>query len=642
MYWPDTNTGVDIEPARKPVASAVRKFFTEGGAGQSPTVPGGDWFNQITNELLNVLAAAGIDPSKTDDDQLLQAINGISKALSAREALRRTYAEAGYTLVPGSFELGGTVTTETDVLLYEADGKAYSFSGTLPHTVDGDSAPSDELGMWVDRSTALLSNGMEKPVTHPSFAGGADPTGSLSSVAAFSAGKAQGSTTYVPKGVYLIDSSVDLSNSEWDFARGAVLNITGTAVVTIGNVKAGLYNIFSGSGGVVFTTENDVVYPEWFLASAGDAAQPALTKCAAACATNKVRMHISNNLKLASAWIINSRFPITCNPRASFDAISGATGGVEIREGAVNWNCKIELPNIAGFSGFGVKLRGCSLINLHVGAIANCGDGMVFECLSGAAPNVLDNNVRVQSVSGCTTAFVTTGDNSANIFQGNEVYCNFVVGCNAAVEYRGSVQLTNFDSNTWEFSAIDGAIDGSVGLKNSTAFAVSKVNFFVKNWAGGFGGSGKLADGKFNGSIIRVRINAEPPYSAMNVTGAGNILSYERIGNSNTTPYACVFNAVTALADFNSGNPVNNNQIPLRLTTQSPIPPGSSVVAYACTPLDDGFTLAYSVSPTNTNGLVMNYVRRESKNVVRIGWFNHTATTLAAGTIVDFTLDIIR
>ncbi|MEI4967324.1 right-handed parallel beta-helix repeat-containing protein [Aeromonas caviae] len=78
MYWPDTNTGVDIEPPRKPVASPVRKFFTEGGVGQPPTVPGGDWFNQVTNELLNVLAAAGIDPSKTDDDQLLQAIEHIS------------------------------------------------------------------------------------------------------------------------------------------------------------------------------------------------------------------------------------------------------------------------------------------------------------------------------------------------------------------------------------------------------------------------------------------------------------------------------------------------------------------------------------------------------------------------------------
>lgn len=80
MYWPDTQTGVDVEPARKPVVSAVRKFFTEGAVGQPPTVPGGDWFNQITNELLNVLAAAGIEPSKVDDDQLLQAIQALSSA----------------------------------------------------------------------------------------------------------------------------------------------------------------------------------------------------------------------------------------------------------------------------------------------------------------------------------------------------------------------------------------------------------------------------------------------------------------------------------------------------------------------------------------------------------------------------------
>lgn len=80
MYWPDTNTGVDVEPTRKPVASAVRKFFTEGGAGQAPTVPGGDWFNQVTNELLNVVSAAGIEPNKTADDQLLQAIQYLNKA----------------------------------------------------------------------------------------------------------------------------------------------------------------------------------------------------------------------------------------------------------------------------------------------------------------------------------------------------------------------------------------------------------------------------------------------------------------------------------------------------------------------------------------------------------------------------------
>lgn len=161
MYWPDTQTGVDVEPARKPVASAVRKFFTEGGAGQPPTVPGGDWFNQVTNELLNVLAAAGIDPSKADDDQLLQAINGISKALSAREALRRTYAEAGYTLVPGSFELGGTVTTATDVLLDEATGIAYSGYEPFPQDIAAGTSPVSSG--FVARNTTSLRSDLAEP-----------------------------------------------------------------------------------------------------------------------------------------------------------------------------------------------------------------------------------------------------------------------------------------------------------------------------------------------------------------------------------------------------------------------------------------------------------------------------------------------
>lgn len=170
MYWPDTGTGVDTEPARKPVASAVRKYFTEGGLGVPPTVPGGDWFNAITNEVLNVLDAAGIDPSKTDDDQLLLAIQRISKAMSAREALRRTYAEAGFNLVPGSFELGGTVTTATDVLLYEADGHAYNWDGVFPgggKVVPQGSTPASTggvgPGLWLDQATATLRGALALP-----------------------------------------------------------------------------------------------------------------------------------------------------------------------------------------------------------------------------------------------------------------------------------------------------------------------------------------------------------------------------------------------------------------------------------------------------------------------------------------------
>lgn len=184
MYWPDTNTVVDVEPARKPVASALRKYFTEGGPGVPPTVPGGDWFNQVTNEILNVLEAAGIDPSKTDDDQLLQAIqtiittgftidgvltdnpvfapvpayaedpaNAQPQVLANRTlAILRLHAskaarDIGYTLAAGSFEKGGTLTSALQVLLQETTGDIWSWQGALNKTVPPDSSPASTGGV---------------------------------------------------------------------------------------------------------------------------------------------------------------------------------------------------------------------------------------------------------------------------------------------------------------------------------------------------------------------------------------------------------------------------------------------------------------------------------------------------------------
>lgn len=49
-----------------------------------------------------------------------------STKVLTREALRRSYAEAGYNLVDGSFEAGGTLVNANDVLLQERTGKAFS------------------------------------------------------------------------------------------------------------------------------------------------------------------------------------------------------------------------------------------------------------------------------------------------------------------------------------------------------------------------------------------------------------------------------------------------------------------------------------------------------------------------------------
>lgn len=99
-----------------------------------------------------------------------------------REALRRSYAEAGYNLVDGSFEAGGTLASESDVLIKEGTGVVYSWDGAVsgsgkvvppnstPETTGGVSA-----GAWVNRTDAtlrsqLISNN-QIPVTVSQFGG---------------------------------------------------------------------------------------------------------------------------------------------------------------------------------------------------------------------------------------------------------------------------------------------------------------------------------------------------------------------------------------------------------------------------------------------------------------------------------------
>ncbi|MDO2952550.1 hypothetical protein, partial [Aeromonas simiae] len=220
MYWPDTNTGVDIEPARKPVASLVRQYFTEGGAGQAPTVPGGDWFNQLTNELINLIAAAGISPSKSDDDQLLYAVQALSKATNAREALRRTYAELGLDVVAGSFELGGVVSTQDELMVFESDGHAYSWDGAFPpggKVVPPDSTPSSSGGVgpgaWLDQAEKNLS-----------FPGGAGRIGTAQGIS--------------------LQQYIDYQS----FTTVASMVADSTLVIGARVRWAGYYNIFDGGG----------------------------------------------------------------------------------------------------------------------------------------------------------------------------------------------------------------------------------------------------------------------------------------------------------------------------------------------------------------------------------------------------------
>ena len=69
----------------------------------------------------------------------------------AVEALRRSYAAAGYSLVFGSFGTGGVLDASTDVLLNEYDGKAYAWTGAFPKVVAAGTDPAHDP-LYVDRS----------------------------------------------------------------------------------------------------------------------------------------------------------------------------------------------------------------------------------------------------------------------------------------------------------------------------------------------------------------------------------------------------------------------------------------------------------------------------------------------------------
>lgn len=74
MYHVDNSTGVPVMPLPSPITSETELFFTEGGNGVPPTYPGPDWFNAIQSELLNIIRAAGLDPDKMDNTQILAAL----------------------------------------------------------------------------------------------------------------------------------------------------------------------------------------------------------------------------------------------------------------------------------------------------------------------------------------------------------------------------------------------------------------------------------------------------------------------------------------------------------------------------------------------------------------------------------------
>ena len=84
-----------------------------------------------------------------------------------REQWRRSLAEAGLTLVDGSFEEGATANNKTDAVWYIAGGQCYTWDGALPKDVPVRSTPASTggvgLGAWLSVGDAALRSQISDP-----------------------------------------------------------------------------------------------------------------------------------------------------------------------------------------------------------------------------------------------------------------------------------------------------------------------------------------------------------------------------------------------------------------------------------------------------------------------------------------------
>lgn len=100
-------------------------YPTDGSAtgGISATVPGAQWYNAVTMEIVNAIRAAGISPARGDLTQLAQAIRAIATAVSPTGAVQffaQETAPAGWLVCDGR-----AVSRATYASLFAAIGETY-------------------------------------------------------------------------------------------------------------------------------------------------------------------------------------------------------------------------------------------------------------------------------------------------------------------------------------------------------------------------------------------------------------------------------------------------------------------------------------------------------------------------------------
>ncbi|SPV11587.1 bacteriophage tail fiber protein [Burkholderia cepacia] len=94
MFATDQATAVSAIPT--PAPAGTPGFFTGGNpaTGLPATIVDADWLNMIQQELLNILAAAGITPSKTAYNQVLSSLQSLFAGAATTGSFKGVYSFA--------------------------------------------------------------------------------------------------------------------------------------------------------------------------------------------------------------------------------------------------------------------------------------------------------------------------------------------------------------------------------------------------------------------------------------------------------------------------------------------------------------------------------------------------------------------
>ncbi len=147
--WQSETDYLQLKKYTDPVTNKESWWFAKGALASNPIAMGTSPFGDDNWTLY------------TPEDLF---ISGKAEYESVYQALKGKAAEAGYNLVRGSFEEGGTLTGTSDVLWYQANGKYYNWFDGSAKTVVAGSNPILTGGIsstaWVDRSSVTARSSL--------------------------------------------------------------------------------------------------------------------------------------------------------------------------------------------------------------------------------------------------------------------------------------------------------------------------------------------------------------------------------------------------------------------------------------------------------------------------------------------------